>query len=98
MLGCRTCIDNLYTWLLAYIDLLFGCTCNVAVCAVSVPDHESRDRDVVLVRRTIQLGKPRGSGNWSGEGMERGWGGGGQFTSNLGLRWTDSTTQRKDSK
>ncbi len=39
---------------------------------VTVPDHESRDRDVVLVRRTIDLGKPGGSGNWNGEGMGRG--------------------------
>jgi hypothetical protein len=43
---------------------------------VTVPDHESRDRDVVLVRRTIYLGKPRGVGNleWGGdgEGMGRG--------------------------
>jgi hypothetical protein len=41
-----------------------------------VPDHGSRDRDVVLVRRTISLGKPRGVGNleWGedGEGMGRG--------------------------
>jgi hypothetical protein len=35
-----------------------------------VPDHESRDRDVVLVRRKIHLGKPRGVGNleWGGNG------------------------------
>jgi hypothetical protein len=50
---------------------------------VSVPDHGSRDRDVVLVRRTISLGKPRGVRNLE-------WGGGGQFTSNLGPRWTGS--------
>ncbi len=41
----------------------------------SVPDHGSQDRDVVLVRRTISLGKPRGVGNleWGedGEGMGR---------------------------
>jgi hypothetical protein len=41
-----------------------------------VPDHESRDRDVVLVRRTIYLGKPRGVGNleWggNGEGLRKG--------------------------
>jgi hypothetical protein len=32
-----------------------------------VPDHGSRDRDVVLVRRTVNLGKPRGVGK-----LERG--------------------------
>jgi hypothetical protein len=41
-----------------------------------VPDHESRDHDVILVRRTIHLGKPRGVGKleWrgNGEGMGRG--------------------------
>jgi hypothetical protein len=41
-----------------------------------VPDHGSRDRDVVLVRCTTSLGKPRGVGNleWGGkgEGMGRG--------------------------
>ncbi len=50
---------------------------------MTVPDHESRDRDVVLVRRTIYLGKPRGVGNLE-------WGRGGQFMSNLGPRWTGS--------
>jgi hypothetical protein len=43
---------------------------------VIVPDHESRDRDVILVRRTIHLGKPQGVGKleWggNGEGMGRG--------------------------
>ncbi len=42
----------------------------------SVPDHESRGRDVVIVRRTINLGKTRGVGKleWggNGEGMGRG--------------------------
>jgi hypothetical protein len=38
--------------------------------AVTVPDHESQDHDVVLVRRTIHLGKPRGVGKlkWGGNG------------------------------
>jgi hypothetical protein len=47
----------------------------------------SRDRDVVLVGHAVDLGKPRGVGNleWGGNG-ERG----GQFTSNLGPRWTGS--------
>ncbi len=44
--------------------------------ARNVPDHESRDRDVVLVRRTIHLGKPLEVGKleWGGdgEGMGRG--------------------------
>ncbi len=47
----------------------------------------SRDHDVVLVRRTS---KPGMLGIWNGEGMGRGWKGGGQFTSNLGPRWTGS--------
>jgi hypothetical protein len=47
----------------------------------------SRDHNVVLVRRTI---KPGMLGIWSGEGMGRGWKGGGQFTSNLGPRWMGS--------
>ncbi len=66
---------------------------------VPVPDHGSRDRDVVLVRSTISLGKPRGSEIWNGEGMGREWGGGGQFTSNLRPRWTGSHhAKRRDSK
>jgi hypothetical protein len=36
------------------------------------------------------LENPRGSGIWNGEGMGRGWEGGGQFTSNLGPRWMGS--------
>jgi hypothetical protein len=40
-------------------------------------------RDVVLVRRTIDLGC------WE-FGMGREWGEGGQFESNLGPRWTES--------
>jgi hypothetical protein len=43
---------------------------------VFVPDLGSRDHDVVLVRRTISPGKPRGFGNleWGGNGerMQRG--------------------------
>ncbi len=52
---------------------------------LSVPDHGSRDRDVVLVRCTISLGKPRGvwklewGGNGEGEVSSRAtWGQGGQ--------------------
>ncbi len=37
-----------------------------------VPDHESRDRDVVLVGRTIYLGKPWGVGNLEWGGIEEG--------------------------
>jgi hypothetical protein len=43
----------------------------------------SRSRDAVLVGCTIDLGC------WE-FGMGREWGGGGQFTSNLGPRWTGS--------
>jgi hypothetical protein len=52
---------------------------------LSVPDHESRDRDVVLVRCTISLRKPRGVGKleWGGKGegevsSRATWGQGGQ--------------------
>jgi hypothetical protein len=52
---------------------------HIQICSMriqSVPDHESRDRDVVLVRRTIYLGKPRGLRNleWggNGEGLRKG--------------------------
>jgi hypothetical protein len=58
--------------------------------SVPVPDHGSRDRDVVLVRRTICWGNPGVLGIWNGEGLGRVWGRGGQFTSNLGPRWTRS--------
>ncbi len=40
---------------------------------LTVPDHASRIRDVVLVRRIFSSGNPRGSGIWDGEGMGRGW-------------------------
>ncbi len=50
-----------------------------------VPDHGSRDCDVVLVRRTISLGKPWGVGNleWGGNGegevsLRATWGQGGR--------------------
>ncbi len=43
---------------------------------ICVPDHGSRDRDVVLVRRTVGSRKPRGVRNleWggNGDGMGRG--------------------------
>jgi hypothetical protein len=49
---------------------------NIAFKILAVPDHESQDRDVVLVRRTIHLGKLRGVGKLerggNGEGMGRG--------------------------
>ncbi len=56
---------------------------------------QRRDRDVVLVGRTVDLGKPGGLGNWDGEGMGREQGGGGQFTSNLGPRWRGSHHTRE---
>ncbi len=55
-----------------------------------VPDLGSRDRDVVLVRRMACWGNPGGPGIWNREGLGRVWGGGGQFASNLGPRWTGS--------
>ncbi len=39
-------------------------------------------------------GNPGGSGNWNGEGRE--WGGGGQFTSNLGPGWTRITPRKEE--
>ncbi len=48
---------------------------------------KSQDHDVVLVRRKT---KPGILGIRIGEGMGRGWKGGGQFTSNLGPSWTGS--------
>ncbi len=39
---------------------------------VAVPDPGSRDRDVVLVKRGVCWGNPRGAGIWNGEGMGRG--------------------------
>ncbi len=53
---------------------------------VTVPDHASRIRNVILVRRIFSPGNPRGLGIWDGEGMGRGWKWGDQFTSNLGPR------------
>jgi hypothetical protein len=38
---------------------------------MSVPDHGSRDRDVVLVRRIACWGNPGGPGIWNGEGLGR---------------------------
>ncbi len=50
--------------------------CTISLFKGSVPDHESRDHDVVLVKRTISLGKPRGVGKLergrNGEGMGKG--------------------------
>ncbi len=41
-------------------------------------------------------GNPKGgSGIWNGEGLGRIWGGGDQFTSNLGQGGWDRTTQRE---
>jgi hypothetical protein len=49
----------------------------------SVPDRRSRDHEVVVVWRTINLG----TGNLEWGGVEER---GGQFTSNLRPRWTGS--------
>jgi hypothetical protein len=46
----------------------------------------SQDHDVVLVRHKINLG----CWEFGRGGDEEGMGGGGQFTSNLGPRWTGS--------
>jgi hypothetical protein len=52
---------------------------------IHVPDHGSRDRDVVLVRRTASVGETWGVGNleWGGNGegevsLRATWGQGGQ--------------------
>jgi hypothetical protein len=37
-----------------------------------------------------------GSGNWNGEGIGREWGGGGQFTSNLGPGWTKNAPHKEE--
>jgi hypothetical protein len=57
---------------------------------VTVPDHASQIRDVVLVRCIFSPGNPKGSEIWDGEEMWRGRKWGDQFTSNLGPRWTGS--------
>ncbi len=71
----------------------------LALYSTTVPNLGSRDRDVVVVRRTISSGKPRGVGNleWggTGEGMGRGCEGEGQFTSNLRPRWRDRITPKE---
>ncbi len=41
-------------------------------------------------------GNPGGQGNWNGEGMGREWGGGGQFTSNLGPGWTRIVPRKEE--
>jgi hypothetical protein len=54
---------------------------------VLAPDHGSRDRDVVLVRRTIYLGKPRGVGNLE-------WGGNGEGEVSLRATWDQGVQDR----
>jgi hypothetical protein len=57
-----------------------------------VPDRRHRIiPEVVLVRRGV-IGV---LGVWRGEGLAKGWDRGGQFTSNLRLRWTDPVTARR---
>jgi hypothetical protein len=59
---------------------------------VTVPDRRRRILpEVVLVRRWV-IGV---LGIWRGEGLGNGWDRGGQFTSNLRPRWTDSVTARR---
>ncbi len=58
-------------------NLLVNAQSNIGVQqkgTVIVPDHESRDHDVVLVRLTIHLGNPLGVGKmeWGGNGEETG--------------------------
>jgi hypothetical protein len=69
---------------------------------VNVPDHASRIRDVVLVRRIFISGNPRGSGIWDGEGMGREWGGDGNGKISLRAAWDqggrDPITPRRASK
>jgi hypothetical protein len=53
--------------------------------SLSVPDHEKPGS---WCRLSKAHNWPEMLGIWNGEGMERGWKGGGQFTSNLGPRRT----------
>jgi hypothetical protein len=68
------------------------CTANLT----TDPDHESRDRDVVLVRRTISFGETPGSRE-IGKGKE--WGGNGEGEVSLRATWgqggRDRTTQKE---
>jgi hypothetical protein len=57
---------------------------------VIVPDSGSRDRVVVFAGAGCWGIWEGMLGIWNGEGMGRGLGRGGQFTSNLGSRWTGS--------
>jgi hypothetical protein len=62
------------------------------VCIRIVPDRRRRILpEVVLVRRWVA----GVLGIWRGEGLGKGWGRGGQFTSNLRPRWTDPVTARR---
>jgi hypothetical protein len=67
--------DEEIHFLLIHVSLWCQYPCRNIVQTI-VPDHESQDRDVVLVRRTINLGKPQGVGKLErgrkGEGMGRG--------------------------
>ncbi len=67
-------------------------SCNKLIQILNVPDRKCRViPEVVIVRRRVfqGLGKLE-RGGWGG-----GWVKGGQFTSNLGLRWTDRVTARR---
>jgi hypothetical protein len=56
----------------------------IYIVFVTVLDLGSRDRNVVLVRRTISSGKPRGGREF---GMGREWGGDGKGEVSLRATW-----------
>jgi hypothetical protein len=64
--------------------------------AVNVPDHESRDRDVVIVKRTTYFGKTPGGQEF---GMGREWGGNEEGEVSSRATWgqggRDCTTQKE---
>jgi hypothetical protein len=59
---------------------------------VSVPDRRCRIIPEVVLSEALGC---CGSGNLEGGGSGKGWNKGGQFTSNLRLRWTDPVTARR---
>ncbi len=86
---------DLYIWIqtqtfLLYIGYTQDCL-YLDTNTIFVPDKRSRILEVVLVRRLLTWVL----GIWSGEGMGKGWGRGGQFTSNLRPRLTDPVTTRR---
>jgi hypothetical protein len=76
-------------------DMLYGCEVIINLYSfLHVPGRRSRILEVVIVRRLVTWVL----GIWSGEGVGKGWERGGQFTSNLGPRWTDPIAARRVSK